>query len=131
MMKDPSKVPPGEFCYRVYPLKPDETLSTDKGQFGRSLREYSYRPGFKEVLCPYWQRTSYGTVKCLFMEREVLDEEQYDVRQALALLAAEIGEDAAGNFPRDSALLDEIKICDVNKELDDPWAYEGTICNAS
>lgn len=78
MMNDPSKILPGEFCYRIYPLKPGEILSTDASQFGRNLREYPYHPGFKEVLCPYWQRTDYGTVKCLFMETEVLDEEYYD-----------------------------------------------------
>jgi hypothetical protein len=124
MLKDSSKIPPGHYCYRVYPLKPDEILSSDIKQFGRSLREYSYRPGFKEVLCPYWQRTDYGTVKCLFMEREVLDDEYYDSEQALALLAAKIGEDAARDFPRDWSLTDEIKICDFDEDQDDPWAYD-------
>ncbi|GHU33645.1 hypothetical protein FACS189497_15340 [Betaproteobacteria bacterium] len=124
MLKDPSKIPPGSFCYRVYPLKPGEVLSKDIDQFGRSLREYSYRPGFKEVLCPYWQRTDYGTVKCLFMGREVLDEEHYGYEQALALLAAKIGEDAARNFPRGWTLPDEQKICGVNEDQDDPWEFD-------
>lgn len=124
MLKDPSKIPPGGFCYRVYPLQPGETLSTDIGRFGRDLREYSYHPGFKEVLCPYWQRTGYGTVQCSFMEREVLDDEYYDVEQAVALLAARIGEDAARAFPRNWALPDEIKICGVGEDRDDPWAYD-------
>ncbi|MCL2831115.1 MAG: hypothetical protein FWD77_10365 [Betaproteobacteria bacterium] len=121
MLKDTSKIPPGEYCYRVYPLKPGETLSRDIDQFGRSLREYSYHPGFKEVLCPYWQRTDYGTVKCLFLDREVLDD---DDKQALVLLAAKIGKDAARDFPRDWALSDEIKICAVGEDQDDPWAYD-------
>jgi len=121
MLKDPSKIPPGDFCYRVYPLKPGEILSKDLSQFGRSLREYSYCRGFKEVLCPYWQSTDYGTVKCLFLEREELDELS---RQAFALLTAKIGEDAARDFPRGWALSDEIKICGVNEDQDDPRAYD-------
>jgi hypothetical protein len=124
MLKDPSKIPPGEYCYRVYPLKPNETLSKDYDQFGRSLREYSHHTGFKRVLCPYWQRTDYGTVQCLFMEREVLWDEYPDTKQSLALLAAKIGEEAANDFPRDWELTDEIKICGVNEDQDDPWEYD-------
>lgn len=125
MLKDPSIIPPGPFCYRVYPLRPGETLSTDIDQFGRSLREYAYHQGYnKEVLCPYWQRTEYGTVKCLFMGKEVLDEEHYDFKEAFTLLSAKIGEQAARDFPQGWALPDEIKICGVGEDEDDPWAYD-------
>lgn len=55
---------------------------------------------------------------------EVLDDENYGYEQALALLAAKIGEDAARNFPRGWALPDELKICGVNEDQDDPWEFD-------
>lgn len=119
-MKDKANIPPGDYCYRIHPIREGEKLSTDRAEFGKSLREYSYMPGFKQVLCPYWQRTDYGTVKCLFLNTEVYDEESSG-EQTFALLAAKIGEAAAQNFPRNWALADEIKICGINEDKDDQW----------
>lgn len=125
MDKDLSRIPPGEFCYRIYPLREGEILVDDPMRFGKDLREFSYRPGFKEVLCPYWQRTDYGTVRCHFTEKEVLDEETHSYEEAVALLAARLESwQKAREFLRGWALPDEIKICGVNEDKDDPWAYD-------
>ena len=34
-----------------------------------------YNRTYKQVLCPYWQRTEYGTVRCDFLGREFIDDE--------------------------------------------------------
>jgi hypothetical protein len=121
MSEDTTKIPPGNYCYRVYPLRNGEILSHDLAKFGRSLREYSYNKGFKEMLCPYWQRTNYGTIKCLFTKTECLDTTQDN---SLELLVSVIGEKAAHEFPTNWRLEDEIKICGINEDQDDPWAYD-------
>ena len=120
---DASKIPPGSYCYRVYPLKGGEKLPTNLAEFGRELREYSYCHNHKQVLCPYWQRTIYGTVTCLFTGDEVIDELSPD-EDSLSLLAAKIGKNAAINFPKDDDLTDEIKICGINQDKEDPWKYD-------
>lgn len=125
MKKDPSKIPPGRFCYRVYPLRPGEVLVNDISRFGKELREFSYRPGFKEVLCPYWQRTEYGTIKCSFTNKEVLDSECRNLEESITLLAIYLdSEEQARTFPRSWELADEIKICGVNEDEDDLWSYD-------
>ena len=116
---DPSKIPPGPFCYRVLPVREGEVLSADIAQYGRGLREFAYGPGYKAMLCPYWQRTDHGTVKCLFVGAEVLDEAP-GYPQSRALLAARIGRQAAESFPTCSTLEDEIKICGMREDEDDP-----------
>lgn len=121
MDQDPSQIPPGNFCYRVYPLRDGEVLSTDIANFGSTLREYSYCIGFKEVLCPYWQRTNYGTIKCLYNNYEILDS---DRDGSIEKLSEKIGSEAAKDFPTDWALSDEIKICGINEDVDDPWNYD-------
>ena len=121
--KDESVIPPGEHCYRVYPIRDGEVLSWDHDRFGKDLREFSYGPGFKEVLCPYWRRTEYGTVKCEFLGMEVLDNEINDHNESVALLAKRIGLEAAQQFPA-SLLADEIKECDIRYDEDDPWCYD-------
>jgi len=121
MMKDPSKIPPGENCYRLYPLRDGEELIQDVSLFGRSLREFPFLPGWKEVLCPYWQLTDYGTIKCLFLDQEFLNEDHED---SFSLLSEKFGDAFVQNYPRSWMLLDEIKICGINKDKEDPCAYE-------
>ncbi len=122
MDKGPFRIPPGEYCYRVEPIREGEVLSREISRFGKDLREYSYCKGYKSVLCPYWRRTDYGTVRCEYLDREVLDDESADPRVSLKLLAERIGEEAARDFPRDWKLADEIKICGVNEDDEDHWA---------
>jgi hypothetical protein len=116
MEKDPSLIPSGGHCYQVVRLQPGETLSDEIDRFGKDLREFSYHPGYKEVLCPYWTRTDYGTVRCEFLNREVLDE----VPQARLKVQAHFGvTDAASLFDSDWALPDEIKRCGHREDEND------------
>ncbi|HET8701900.1 MAG TPA: hypothetical protein VFL97_09570, partial [Nitrococcus sp.] len=81
--------------------------------------------GYKEVLCPYWQRTENGTIRCVFTDLEVLDDESQDAEESLSLLATHLGsKERANAFPRNWALADEIKVCGINEDKDDPWAYD-------
>jgi hypothetical protein len=104
-------------------LRDGEVLSTDRQEFGRSLREFPYLPGWKEVLCPYWQRTDHGTVKCLFTGAEVFDD-TLDADHAVALSTGRLGKAKASELRWHWALPDEVKICAVNEDQDDPWAYD-------
>jgi len=111
---DPSLIPPGNYCYRIVDLKPGEALSQDIELFGRELREFPYAKGKKEVLCPYWQLTEYGMVRCRYLEVETLDEDDPEARSKAL---AHFGEEQALDEANQSSLLyDEIKVCGVNGE---------------
>jgi len=112
--KDASLIPPGDFCYRVVELAEGEVLSKEKERFGKDLREFSYRPGLKEVLCPYWQKTDHGMVCCDYLEQACLDE---DDENALDKAIAHYGSREAFEAKiKLSLLYDEIKICGVLEE---------------
>ncbi|MCB9729283.1 MAG: hypothetical protein H6746_12505 [Deltaproteobacteria bacterium] len=123
MDKDPSLIPSGSYCYRVEPIGPGEVLSRDIEAFGRTLREFPYSAGSKEVLCPYWERTGHGTVCCRFLDVETLDEDDPKARQKLATRSDPEPGRPAWIWPGE--LDDELKICGVREELDDdeeaPW----------
>lgn len=110
---DESLIPYGQFCYRIEKIGDGEVLSRDIERFGKDLREYSYFGDLKEVLCPYWIRTDYGTVRCEFLGREVVDE---DDRKALAKIARHFGEEAAKTISYSYELADELKICGIREE---------------
>ncbi len=119
MKKDESVIPPGNFCYRLKRIKDGEVLSKDIARFGRDLREYSYNGKYKEILCPYWYRTDYGTVKCIYLEKEVVDEED---ENAADKIQKKFGDpDAVNNFDHSWELSDEIKICGIRYEKDTEW----------
>ena len=121
MTNDPTKIPPGEDCYRLYPIREGEVLSNNSEEYGNNLREFSFLGNYKQVLCPYWEKTDYGTVKCLFLNQEYFDENS---ENSFSLLSAKIGEELAENFPRDNDLIEEIKICGINNDQEDPKAYD-------
>lgn len=87
-MTDHPEIPVGPFCYSLVPIADGEVLSDDVERFGKELREFRYHGQNKEVLCPYWRRTDYGTVVCDFLHKEVHDDSW--------------------------ALPDELKICGIN-----------------
>ncbi|MEW5886822.1 MAG: hypothetical protein AB1735_09005 [Pseudomonadota bacterium] len=119
---DASLIPPGEYCYRVVKIREGEILSKDINKFGRELREFSYNGAYKEVLCPYWNRTEYGTVRCDFLDKEFVDDEDSN---AIGKIIAHFGSsDAPEKFGRSWALSDEIKICGVREDEDGEWAEE-------
>jgi hypothetical protein len=114
---DPSLIPPGEFCYRIVEIQLGEILSKDAERFGRDLREFRYDSFTKEVLCPYWQRSEYGTIRCEFLGREVVDEDDPD---AIEKIAAHFGTSAVpAEIGYNWELADESKICDIRLDEED------------
>lgn len=108
-------IPHGEFCYQVMELPDGELqLSLSLEAFGKELRDVDYIWGYKRVLCPYWQVTDHGTVRCEYLAVEAVMEHDYEVHLDQAL--AHFGTEQALAAVRVSAslLTDEIKICAIN-----------------
>ncbi|HMV55320.1 MAG TPA: hypothetical protein PLV48_14770 [Rhodocyclaceae bacterium] len=117
MDKDESLIPVGEFCYRVVDLAEGEVLVFDPERFGKDLREADCTKSTKRILCPYWQATDYGTVRCNFLDVDACDGIEDETR---ARIVAHFGsEDAVDRIVRDWALPDEIKVCGINVDDDD------------
>lgn len=120
MSKTHPLIPVGQFCYRIEEIAPGEVLSRELDRYGRDLREFPYRRGTKCVLCPYWQRTNHGTVRCEYLGKEVHDEEAMDRalarRQATEYFGADRVNEQVG---WSSDLADEYKVCGVNEDDDD------------
>lgn len=112
--KDESLIPNGPFCYRLVEIEEGEVLSRDIERCGIDLREFPYRPGWKQVACPYYARTNYGTVKCNFVGMEARDDRER--------INAHFNDDnAADRYPWSWQLSDEIKVCGINEEEDEPF----------
>lgn len=117
MPKDPRLIPAGAYCYRVVGLRDGEELPTDFGRFGNDLREAGYHRGRKRVLCPYWQVTDHGTIRCDYLDLEVLDESDRDARRQVA---EHFGTGkAAFRIGTCCLLADEVKVCEINVEDED------------
>ncbi|MGH8461611.1 MAG: hypothetical protein ACRESS_08405 [Stenotrophobium sp.] len=114
--KSTDVIPEGPFCYRVVEKLPGETFTGDSSRFGMELREWSYRGNLKEVLCPYWQRTEHGTVRCEFLGREYVEPISDEYPIALAYFGSEA---AMSHLERSQLIPDEIKICGINNDDDD------------
>lgn len=116
---DNTLIPSGGFCYRVVKIQDGEIMRDDREAFGRTLREFTYHAPYKAVLCPYWQRTAYGTVRCEFLNREYIDDERAN---AIAEMIAYFGDpNAPSRFQHSWALPDEIKICGEREDEDTEW----------
>ncbi|MCG7988388.1 MAG: competence protein CoiA family protein [Candidatus Thiodiazotropha sp. LLP2] len=115
-VRDATQIPPGEHCYRVVELAEGEVLSEEIERFGKDLREFSYRPGLKEILCPYWRKTDFGMARCDYLEQECLNE---DEENALEKAVAHYGGREQFEINNKHSLLyDEIKICGISTEAD-------------
>jgi len=112
---DKSLIPPGPYCYWIKEIQDQEILGTDIEYFGKDLREYPYAGNYKEILCPYYHRTDYGTVRCEYVDEEYLDGLD---DQAAEKIIQHFGTDKVlkERFPYDDYLSDEIKICGINLE---------------
>lgn len=109
---DTSVIPFGDYCYRIVQIRPDEVISTDIDRFGKDLREYRYHGNTKEILCPYWHRTDYGTVQCKFLNIEIFDE---DEPKSKKMVIEHFQDTSTIEMIGYSYLLsDEIKICNIN-----------------
>ena len=116
MKKDTSVIPSGEYCYRLAKKRDGEILSIDLERFGKDLREWDYHGDYKAVLCPYWQTTYYGTVRCDLLGRETISDD-FGAREKIE---AHFGiSDASEKVDYDWALADKIKICDIDTDMDD------------
>lgn len=108
-------IPQGVYCYQVVEL-PDGELPPNPPleMFGKELREASYACGYKRVLCPYWQFTDHGTVRCEYLAVEAVMEHDYEAHLDQAL--KHFGTEQALAAVRVGALRlpDEIKICEIN-----------------
>lgn len=119
MKKDESIIPKGEFCYSIKRIQPGEVLCEDIERFGKDLREYRYHQDWKEILCPYWRLTDYGTVICDFLDIEVVFEDDWDAREKIKLYLETTGETKV--IGHDCLLSDQVKICDINADEDTEW----------
>ncbi len=43
-------------------------MDGDVSRYGMGLRESSHHGPWKAVLCPYWQRTTHGTIRCEYVD---------------------------------------------------------------
>lgn len=119
MAKDTSVIPSGGFCYRVVRIAEDDVLGTDVSRLGKELREFRHHGDYKAVLCPYWQRTDYRTVRCTYLDVEVVDEDDPDARQRIV---NHFGSAASlERIGRSWSLADELKICGVRDDEDADW----------
>ncbi len=122
-MLDPSLIPDGPYCYRVE-LKEESFANGDVRRYGKELREYSHHGPWKAVLCPYWQRTEHGTIRCQFAGDECLDDQDPEAREKSARHFKALGLDPCLSS---SWLGDECKICGIREEWpeddDDAFTY--------
>lgn len=108
-------IPQGEYCYQVVELPAGELqLNPSLEEFGKERREADYIWGYKRVLCPYWQVTDHGTVRCEYLAVEAVMEHDYEAHLDQAL--KHFGTEQALAAVRVGALRlpDEIKICEIN-----------------
>ena len=73
----------------------------------------------RTVLCPYWQRTDYGTVRCNFLDKEVVDEEDSEAREKIMKYFGISNPEE--KFAFSWALPDEVKICGIKENEIMEW----------
>lgn len=118
--KDPSLIPSGRYCYRFVKLDPGEVVLPAGPEIGRAQRECAGRGDtHKEVLCPYFEYSTYRTVRCLYLGQEVLRLGDGPEDVASHMQARFGTTEAAKTFAVDSLLGDSIKVCGVGLAPDD------------
>ena len=110
---DQAPIPIGEYCYRVIWNAGREPQGPREVWFHRSH-------GSIAVRCPYWRRTDQATVCCDYLGVEHADEAAHEWMERLASRFGSLVE-AMKHIER-SLLYDEIKICAIHVEDDDPTA---------
>lgn len=115
---DKSLIPPGPFCYRVVKIRAGEIMSQDYERYGQALRESPYgNSAYKRILCPYWTKTEYTTVRCAFLNTEFYtDVISCDKKKILAHFdTTEIPD----YIKFSHYIHDEIKVCGIKDGVDD------------
>ena len=93
--------------------RPGEVLDNDVRRFGMELRQYTFGGNYKSVLCPFWEQTEYGIVRCRHTGIISLD----DTAGCLERVIAHYGSYDAFRVLRKSATLyDEEKCCDIHTD---------------
>lgn len=117
MSKDPTKIPKGEYCYSRVAIQNNELTNGSYERFGYEVREVKTKDNDKIVLCPYWVRTEYGTIRCNFLNEEFIDDD-LNYKYALDLRVKHFGSlTKAETYKTHPLFTDNIKICKLN--LDD------------
>lgn len=114
--RDVSPIPPGLYCYRVVPREPGDVFAEGALRYGMELREYAWGHDRKQVACPHWWRTEYGTVQCRLLDFECADELDPEFK-------AKIEQHFGCSYQETKLwicdLADEIKVCEINMEEPD------------
>jgi len=114
--RDVSPIPPGRYCYRVVPRETGDVFNEPSLRYGMELREYSWEHDRKQVACPHWWRTGYGTVQCRLLDFECADEWE---PQFMAKIEQHFGTRYAETKLWMCDLADEFKVCEINMEEPD------------
>ncbi|MCB1881213.1 MAG: hypothetical protein KDI54_14370 [Gammaproteobacteria bacterium] len=95
--KDESLIPTGGYCYRLKRIEKGEVLNRDIERFGKELRKFPHHGDFKEILCPYWMKTDYGTARYEFLGIEAFDaNEDLDMEKIVEKFGTEIERSCIG-----------------------------------
>lgn len=114
--RDVSPIPPGKYCYRVVPRDPGDTFDGGVDRYGMELREYSFGSDRKQVACPHWWRTEYGTVQCRLLDFECADEFEPHFKEKIQ---QHFGVSYEQTTLWICDLADEFKVCEINMEEPD------------
>jgi hypothetical protein len=121
--RHPLLIPSGHFCYRTVPSDGNEQLGPSSPLLGRDFREAKWTRYEKMILCPYWEHTDHGTVRCEYLKREELAWQSDEHHLAVA----HFGKEVVSRMETQSDLADMLKECDVrpegpDRDLPSNWA---------
>lgn len=110
--KDIQQIPRGDYCYeRWLPEEAEaefDALVEKYGELsGEALIMYSERSQTRD--CPYWEHTDYGTIKCHFLEEEVVGWPEEERTKAAAHFGSE--EEANRICTGSMVLSDSVRCC--------------------
>jgi hypothetical protein len=110
--RHPLLIPTGGFCYQVRPISQFGGASIHSAEFGGDQREGYWSKDEAIQLCPYWHRTGHGTVRCDYINKEVLDMRA----GAYEIAASHFGAERAAAMEGFTSLADMLKECDIRPE---------------
>ena len=110
--RHPLLIPSGDFCYRAVPSDGNEQVGLSSPRLGRDFRDATWYAGDKVVLCPYWEHTDHGTVRCEYLKREELTWQSDEHHLAVA----QFGKEVVSHMETQSHLAEMLKVCDVKPD---------------
>ncbi len=108
-------IPKGCYCYQYEPVTGHEDFSQGVHRLGFESREFESKGDTnKGVLCPFWNRTEYGTIRCDYTGYECIDDYSGDgaaseekIRKRFKVM------DAKDYFEYSSLFFDMVKVCEI------------------